>query len=95
MEGRLEMKQENVISSKGRETRATANLLQVMSFTAPKEWLFKVRDELGLLQQNLRVRFSQSWIYNRDRHSFHHPQMWRHLGMDYKSIEAGQTLKQY
>ena len=50
MKGRLEMRQENFISSKGRETRATANLSQVMSSTAAKEWLFKVRDELQLLQ---------------------------------------------
>lgn len=28
-------------------------------------------------------------------HSFHHPEMWRHLGMDYKSVEAGQTLKHW
>ena len=47
---RLGMRQENFISSKGRETRATAKLFQVMSFTAPKEWIFKARDELGLLQ---------------------------------------------
>ena len=51
MKRRLEMRQENFISSKGRETRATANLFQVMSFTATK-W----REDPGLLSRPCRKR---------------------------------------
>lgn len=40
------MRQKNFIPSKGPVAGATANLFQIMNFTAAKKWLIKDTDEL-------------------------------------------------